>query len=80
MNTRAAIDLTMLQEALLDVGAQTSIFSAMRARLSTFPGIIATLGDFECLAEHLDRVVVVLLGNERKTQSWLCEKMPSAFF
>src|SRR5579859_1020937 len=52
----------------------------MLARLAAFPGIIATLGDLERLAEHRDRVVVVLLGNERKTQSWLREKMPSAFF
>jgi hypothetical protein len=41
-------------------------------------GIIATLGDLERLAEHRDRVVVVVLGNERKDQSWLHEKMPSA--
>jgi hypothetical protein len=50
----------------------------MLARLSAFPGIIATLGDLERLAEHRDRVVVALLGHERKAQSWLREKMPSA--
>src|SRR5690242_19121816 len=80
MNARAAIDLAMLQEDLLDVGAQTGICSALLARLSALPGIITTLGDLERLAEHRDRVVVALLGNERKAQSWLREKMPSAFF
>ena len=80
MNAWAAIHLTMLQKDLLDVSTQTGIFSAMLARLSAFPGIIATLGDLERLAEHRDRVVVVVLGNEWKAQSWLREKMPSAFF
>ena len=80
MNARTAIDLTMLQKDLLDIGRQTGIFSAMLARLSAFPGKIATLGDLERLAEHRDRVVVVVLGNKRKAQSWLREKMPSAFF
>src|SRR5258708_19582048 len=80
MNARAAIDLTMLQEDLLDVGAQTGIFSAMLARLSAFPGIIATLGDLERLAEHRDRVVVVLLCHERKAHSSLLGKSPTPFF
>ena len=80
MNARTAIDLAMRKVDLLDVGAQTGIFSAMLARFSAVPGIIATLGDLERLAEHRDRVVVVVLGNERKAQSWLREKMPSAFF
>jgi hypothetical protein len=70
----------MFQEDLLDVGRQTGIFSAMLARLSAFPGIIATLGDLERLAEHRDRILLAVLGNERKAQSWLREKMPSAFF
>ena len=78
MNARAAIDLVMLQEDLLDVGAQTGIFSAMLARLSAAPSIIAALGDLQRLAEHRDRVVTAVLGNERKAQSWLREKMPSA--
>jgi hypothetical protein len=43
MNAQAAVDLTVFQEDLLDVGAQAGIFSAMLARLSTFPGKIATL-------------------------------------
>ncbi len=66
MNARAAIDLTILQEDLLDSGTQTGIFSAMLARLSAFPGIIATLGDFERLAEHCDRILLAVLGNERE--------------
>ena len=56
MNARAAIDLAILQEDLLDVGAQKGIFSAMLTWLSAFPGIIATLGDLERLAEHRGRV------------------------
>jgi Fe-S-cluster-containing dehydrogenase component len=42
--------------------------------------IIAALGDLKRLAEHRDRVVMAVLGKERKAQSWLREKMPSAFF
>ena len=80
MNARAVIDLAMLQEALLDVGAQTGIFSAMLDRLSAFPGIIVTLGDLERLAEHRDRVLLAVLSYEWKAQSWPREKMPSAFF
>ena len=80
MNARAAIDLAVLQKDLLDVGTQAGIFSAMLARLAVFPGIIAALGDLKRLAEHRDRVVGAVLGNERKAQSWLREKMPSAFF
>jgi hypothetical protein len=56
----------MIQEDLLDSGAQTGIFSAMLARLSSAPGIIATLGDFERLAEHGDRILLAVLGNERE--------------
>jgi len=52
----------------------------MLARPSAFPGIIATLGDRERLAEHGDRVLLAVLGNEWEAQSWLREKMPSAFF
>ena len=80
MNARTAVDLAMLQEDLLDVGTQAGIFSAMLARLSDFPGIIAALGDLKRLAEHRDRVVMAVLGKEWKAQSWLREKMPSAFF
>ena len=80
MNARAAIHLAMLQENLLDGGTQAGIFSAMLARLAAFPGIIAALGDLKRLAEYRDRVVLAVLGNEREAQSWLREKMPSAFF
>ncbi len=66
MNAWAAIDLTMRKVDLLDVGGQTGIFSAMLARLSAFPGIIATLGDLERLAEHRDRILLAVLSNERK--------------
>jgi hypothetical protein len=80
MNARATIDLAMLQEDLLDIGTQAGIFSAMLARLAAFPGIVAALGDLQRLAEHRDRVIRAVLGNERKAQGWLREKMPSAFF
>ena len=43
MNARTAIDLAVLQEDLLDIGTQTGTFSRVLARLSTCPGIIATL-------------------------------------
>jgi hypothetical protein len=52
----------------------------MLAHRAAFPGIIAAFGDLKRLAEHSDRVRLVMLGNERKGQSWLREKMPSAFF
>lgn len=80
MKVGAAIDLAMLQEELLDISTQAGIFSAMLARLAAFPGIIAALRDLQCLAEYRDRVVSTVLGNEGKAQSWLREKMPSAFF
>jgi hypothetical protein len=51
----------------------------MLARLPAFPGIIAAFGDLQRLVEHDDRVLLALLDNERKSQSWLREKMPSAF-
>src|SRR2546430_10858092 len=80
VNAWAAIDLTILQENLLDLSAEAGIFSAMLARLAASPGIIATLRDLKRLAEHRDRVLLTVLCNERKGQSWLREKMPSAFF
>ena len=80
MNAWAAIHLAMLQENLLNVGTQAGIFSAMLARLSAAPGVIAALGDLQRLAEYRDRVVLAVLGNKREAQSWLREKMPSAFF
>ena len=69
----------MRKVELLDVGAQTGIVSALLARLSAVPGRLATLGDRERLAEHRERGVVAVLGQERKAQSWLRENMPSAF-
>ena len=66
MNAGAAIDLAMLQENLLDLGGEFGIFSAMLARLSAFPGIIAALGDLQCLAQQGDRVLLTVLSNERK--------------
>ena len=80
MNARAAIDLTMLQEDLLDVGGQAGIFSAMLARLSANPCILATLGDLERLAEHRDRVVIAVLGNERKAKAAGCARRCPALF
>ncbi len=71
MNAWAAIDLTMRKVDLLDVGGQTGIFSAMLARLSAFPGIIATLGDLERLAEHRDRILLAVLSNEGKVPASL---------
>jgi hypothetical protein len=80
MNAWAAVDLAMVQKDLLDFGGQAGIFSAMLARLSVLPGIITALGDLKRFAEHRDRIPLALLGNKRKGQSWLREKMPSAFF
>jgi hypothetical protein len=80
MNPWAAIQLAMLQKKLLDLGCDAGIFSAMLARLSVLPSIIATLRDFKGLAEKRDRVLLRVLRNEREDQSWLREKTPSAFF
>jgi hypothetical protein len=73
MNARAAIDLAMLQEELLDLSTQAGIFSAMLAWLSAMlawlsaaPGIIAALRDLQRLAEHGDWVVVAVLCTERE--------------
>jgi hypothetical protein len=78
MNPRTPIDLTMIQEDLLNVGGQAGIFSAMVARLSVLPGIVAADRDLKRLAEHRNRVLVAVLSNERKDQGWVREKMPSA--
>ena len=80
MHAWTAIDLAMVQEDLLDVGGQSGIFSALLAWFAVFPGILAACRDLQRLAEHRDWVLLTMLGKERKSQSWLREKMPSAFF
>jgi len=80
MNARAALDLAMRKVDLLDVGTQAGIFSAMLARLPAFPGIIATLGDLKCLAAHRDRVVMAVLGQERKAKAAGCARRCPALF
>src|SRR6266516_6756160 len=69
----------MIQENLLDFGGQPCIFSAVLGGLPVFPGVIATLGNLQRLAEHCDGVGVSVLCNELKFHPWLREKMPIAF-
>ncbi len=79
MNAWTAIDLAVFQEQLLNFGGEMGIFSTMLGRLSVFPGILATLRHLKGLAEHGDGIVVALLCDEGKGESWPREKMPSAF-
>jgi hypothetical protein len=80
VNAWTAVDLAVFQENLLDCGGKLGIFWAMLGNLPVFPGIIATLGNLKRLAEQGDRVLVAVLCNELKLQSWPREKMPIAFF
>src|SRR5690348_5377869 len=80
MNTWTAIQRASVQENLLDLSCKTGIFSAMLAGRTASPSIIATARDLKGVAEHADWVVLTLLRNEGKGQSWLREKIPSAFF
>jgi hypothetical protein len=66
MNARASVLLAMVQEDLLDFSGKAGIFSAMLARLPVFPSIIATFGDLQRGAEQRERVLLPLLGDERK--------------
>src|SRR5437867_974680 len=78
VNAWTAVDLAMVQENLLDFGCKLGIFSAMLAHRAVFPGIIAALGNLQCLAEQRDRIFVAVLCHELKLHSWLREKMPIA--
>lgn len=80
MDTRATIDVTVLLVDLLDQGGYSGIFSLMWTGLALFPGIIAALGNFQRLAEKLNRIMVTLLCDELKFYARLREKMPIAFF
>jgi hypothetical protein len=78
MNARTSIDLAVRKVYLLDFGCQSGIFSCVLTRFAAPPSIVATFGNLKCLAEQPDRVLLALLCNERKGQSWPREKMPSA--
>src|SRR5512135_1004584 len=52
----------------------------MLAHRAALPSVVAAFGDLKRLAEYRDGVLLRVLRNERKGQSWLREKMPSAFF
>jgi hypothetical protein len=80
VNARAPLDLAMVQEDLLDVGAQSGSFSALLANLPASPGILAAFGDLEGLAEHRDRVLLAVLCNERKAASAGCARRYPALF
>ena len=80
VNAWASINPTILLKKLLDLGGEAGIFSAVLARLTVQPGVIATLGNLKRLAEDTDGILLAVLRNERKGQSWLREKMPRAFF
>ena len=66
MQTWTTLDLPEFHKTLLDGGAQMGIFSAMLARLTLLPGIIATLRNLKRVAQHPNRVLVTVLCNERK--------------
>ena len=80
MNPRAAVELTMLMENLLDTSCEPGIFSAMLGGFPIFPAIIATLRNLKRLTEERNRVLLLVLCNKLKFYSWLREKMPIAFF
>lgn len=65
MNARTAVDPPMVEENLLDQSGKLGIFSAMLARLTVLPGIIAALGNIQGRAQQRDRVLLSVLRNER---------------
>jgi hypothetical protein len=54
MDARAAVDVTVLLEDLLNQSRNSGIFSLMGTGFALFPGIIAALGNIERLAEQLN--------------------------
>ena len=66
MNTWATVDLTMIQENLLDVGRHLGIFSAMLARRAVPPRVIAAFRNLKCLAEQGDGIDGALLSDPLK--------------
>ena len=80
MNARAAVDLAVLQEDLLDDGFEPGIFSLVLAHFPLAPGIIAADRNLQSLAQQRDGVLLAVLGNELELHTWPREKMPIAFF
>jgi hypothetical protein len=51
MDTRAPIDVAMIQKNVLDFGCKLGIFSTVLRGLPAFPGVIAALGNLKRFAE-----------------------------
>src|SRR5579875_2353985 len=78
VDTWTAIHLAIILVDLLDVGSEPGIFSRVPGSFPMLPGIIATLGHVQRLAEQRDRILLAVLGDERELHSWPREKMPIA--
>ncbi len=66
MDARAAVDVPVLLEDLLNQGCNAGIFSLMGTELAVFPGVIAALGNVQGIAEQPNGILVTLLGDELK--------------
>jgi hypothetical protein len=79
VNTWAPIDATIVVENLFDFLGNIGIFSAVVTGFTVTPGVKTTDRDFQCIAHHGDWILLVMLSNELKFQSWVREKMLMAF-
>jgi hypothetical protein len=80
MDARAAVDVAVLLEDLLNQGRNSGIFSLMGTGLALLPSIIAALGNLQDIAEQLNGIILTLLCDELKFYARPREKMPIAFF
>ncbi len=80
MDARAAVDVAVLLEDLLNQGRNSGIFSHVCIWLAVFAGIIAALGDVQSIAEQLNGILLTLLRDKLIPYARLREKMPIAFF
>jgi hypothetical protein len=64
---------------LLSQGRNSGIFSRLYTRLTVFPGVVAALGNVECLAEQLNGILVALLCEALILYARLREKVVIAF-
>jgi hypothetical protein len=80
MNARTPIHLPTRLLDVRDLLAEHLIGSAMLARWSLSPRVIATERHPERLIEDADRILLPILFHDLVPHSWPCEKLLTVFF
>lgn len=74
VDTWASIHAAMVREDFFDLFSQNGIFSAVLAGFAFAPGGKAAHRNVQRLAHHGHRILLLLLRNEMKLQSWCARR------